>query len=101
MKKSVLLVCIAVLALHASATEKLPPDGRTFIADREGCDHLRGEVPKPLDKQRMKELKGEIQTLCTGMDRKLTQLKRKYATNRTVMKRLGEIEPEIEAGRDD
>lgn len=98
MMRKALVVCVTLLALQASATEKLPADVRDFIADREGCDHMRGEVPDPPDKQRMQELEREIRKICTGTDRKLARLKRKYASNRPVMKRLREFEPTIEEG---
>jgi len=44
----------------------------------------------------MKEMEREIRKLCTGTDKKLTQLKRKYAKNQAVMKRLNEFEEKIE-----
>jgi hypothetical protein len=94
-----LVMCVAVLALHASASEALPAEVRNFIDDREGCDHMRGEVPDPPDKQRMKELKREMDKLCKGTDRKLAQLKRRYVANRGVMQRLNELEPQIEASK--
>lgn len=99
MIKKALIVCVTLLALQASATEKLPADVRDFIANREGCDHMRGEVPDPPDKQRMDELKREIQKLCTGTDRKLARLKRKYAFNRAVIGKLNEFEPQIEGAQ--
>jgi hypothetical protein len=92
-----LVMCVAVLALHASASEALPADVRNFIDDREGCDHMRGEVPDPPDKQRMKEIKREMDKLCKGTDRKLALLKRRYAANRAVMQRMNEFETRVEA----
>ena len=66
------------------------------MEQREGCDHFRGEVPDPPDEQRMKEIEREIRKLCTGTDKKLQQLKRKYAKNQAVLKRLNEFDEKIE-----
>ena len=78
------------------AESKLPFDVAKYVEQREGCDHFRGEIPDPPDKQRMREIEREIRKLCTGTDKKLVQLKRKYAKNQSVMKRLNEFEEKIE-----
>jgi hypothetical protein len=91
------LACAVILSLQAFAAEVLPADVNRFIDRREGCDHMRGEEPEPGDKQRARELKREMDKLCKGTDRKLAQLKKKYAANVGVMKRLDEFEPQIEA----
>lgn len=98
MRRTILLtLLVACFSLPASATEKLPADVQAFIADREGCDHMRGEVPDPSEKQRMKKVTREIEKLCKGTDRRLDGLKRKYASNRVVMRRLNSFEVQIEA----
>ncbi|MCC2954680.1 hypothetical protein LK542_03505 [Massilia sp. IC2-477] len=89
------LVCLGASSAIA-AEEKLPTDVAKFVAKREGCDHFRGEMPDPPDKQRMREVNQEIRKLCTGTDKKLAQLKRKYANNPVVMQRLSEFEEKIE-----
>ena len=45
----------------------------------------------------MKEVEREIRKLCNGTDKKLVKLKRKYAKNQAVMKRLNEFEEGIES----
>jgi hypothetical protein len=97
MIRQILVMCALMLSLQSNAAEALPSDVRNFIDDREGCDHMRGEMPDPGDKQRAKELKREMDELCRGTDRKLTQLKKKYAANVLVLKRLDEFDPKIEA----
>lgn len=91
---------IAVLFVSVSpamgAQDKLPPDAAKYVEQREGCEHFRGEIPDPPDKQRMKEIERETRKLCTGTDKKLAQLKRKYAEDQAVMKRLNEFEEKIE-----
>lgn len=44
----------------------------------------------------MREVEREIRKLCTGTDKKLAQLKRKYAKNQAALKRLKEYEENIE-----
>lgn len=92
-----LLLLIASVALQALAAEKLPPDVRAFVRDREGCDHMRGEIPDPPDARRMREINREIRKLCKGTDQRLAGLKRKYAEDPAVLERLNEFEPRIEA----
>jgi hypothetical protein len=97
MKK--ILICLALLttALPVFADSALPRDVQKFIDRREGCDHMRGEIPDPGEKQRMKEVNREIEKLCKGTDKQLAQLKKKYASNAMVMQRLNEFEEGIEA----
>ena len=45
----------------------------------------------------MKEIEREILKLCKGTDKTLSKLKRKYAKDQTVMKRLNEFEDNIES----
>jgi hypothetical protein len=93
------LVALALLfALSAIAGEALPKDVQNFVLKREGCDHFRGEIPDPADAQRMKEVKRELKQLCTGTDKALAQLKRKYSRKRAVIQRLEEFDARIEAG---
>lgn len=75
---------------------RLPSDVAKYVKQREGCDHFRGELPDPPDAQRMKEIEREIRKLCTGTDKKLEQLKRKYAKNQAVLNRLNEFDEKIE-----
>jgi len=93
------VICLVLLAplLPALGQESFPRDVQRFVDRREGCDHMRGEIPEPSEKQRMKEVSREIRKLCTGTDKELVQLKRKYATNSTVMQVLNQFEPDIEA----
>ena len=79
-----------------AAEPRLPSDVAKYVEQREGCDHFRGEFPDPPDKQRMKQIERELRKLCTGTDKKLAQLKRKYARNPVVLNRLSEFEEKIE-----
>lgn len=96
MVKTVLATCCFGLGSAIATEAKLPPDVAKYVEQREGCDHFRGEIPDPPDKQRTRKIEREIRKLCTGTDKKLAQLKRKYARNQSVMKRLSEFEKKIE-----
>ncbi|MFN3789548.1 hypothetical protein [Massilia sp.] len=94
--KAVLVAFCFSFGSVVAAEAKLPPDVAKYVEQRDGCEHFRGEIPDPPDKRRMREVEREIRKLCTGTDKKLAQLKRKYAKNQTVMKRLEEYEENIE-----
>jgi hypothetical protein len=98
MKKPLVCLFLLISSLSAHADSTLPQDVQKFVDRREGCDHMRGEIPDPAEKQRMKEVNREIAKLCKGTDRQLAQLKKKYASNAAVMRRLDEFEEGIEAG---
>jgi len=95
--KAVLCVLYFGFGLAIAAEARLPSDVAKFVDQREGCDHFRGEFPAPPDEKRMREIEREVRKLCTGTDKKLQQLKRKYAKNQAVLKRLNEFEEHIEA----
>jgi hypothetical protein len=93
------LICLAILiaGLPVHSKETVPRDVQRFVDKREGCDHMRGEIPDPADKKRMKEVNRELRRLCTGTDKELARLKRKHATNAAIMHILDEFESGIEA----
>lgn len=101
-----LLLCAAVIAAvsaserfppHARAVETLPADVRAFIEKRQGCDHMRGELPDQSAIKRITEVIQEIDKLCKGTDRQLAGLKRRYATDCAVLLHLNQFETQIEA----
>ena len=97
MKRAAIFFTLLVSALPGLSQTALPKDVQVFVDRREGCDHMRGEIPEPSDKQRMKEVKREIRKLCAGTDKELARLKSKYSADPTVMQALHEFEPDIEA----
>jgi len=96
MKTIVLCLSLWVPFHPVLANEQLPNDVRNFIEQRVGCDHMRGELPDPVDKRRARQLQRETQKLCKGTDQKLAQLRKKYAKNSSVMQHLDAFEPAIE-----
>ena len=98
MKTLVLVPALLLFSLSpVFAAEKLPNDVRQFIAQRDACDHFRGELPDPEEAERMREVTGQIEKRCRGTDRRLRSLKKKYGSDAKVKKRLnvydGQIEP--------
>jgi hypothetical protein len=96
-KNTLIALCLFGIAASAIADEKFPSDVAKFVAKREDCDHMRGEIPESADKRQMKEIIREINAQCKGTDRNLAKLKKKYSGNAEVMRRLEEFEPRIEA----
>jgi len=99
MRKLIFALSLSLTLSPVRAGEPIPHDVQNFIDRREGCDHMRGEIPAPGDKRRMREVNREIQKLCKGTDKDLAQLKKKYAKTPAVMQRLDEFEPAIEAAQ--
>lgn len=96
MKQILLLLLLAISIGPAYAEGTLPEEVEKFLARREGCDHFRGEIPEPNQKARMREIEREIRRLCAGTDKQLGKLKKKYASDRKIMKMLNEFDPAIE-----
>ena len=88
MNLTVLIGYLAIVSVHSHAAGKLPLDVERFVAKREGCDHMRGEIPEPNQKARMREVQREIRRLCTGANKQLSKLKKKYAANSQIMAAL-------------
>lgn len=87
------------LLLSACATPPAPGDVEAFVARRDVCDHLRGEIPDPEEVERMRETLREIDEYCTGTDAELAALKERYRGDADVMRKLDRYEPRIEARR--
>lgn len=81
----------------ASGDVVFPKDVQRFIAKREDCDHFRGEFGENDDKKRQREVRANIQKLCTGTDRQLNALLKKYQRRPEIVERLSEFETDIEA----
>ena len=77
--------------LSLAAEQELPKDVGTFLAERESCDHWRGE--EGYDEERRAEIDRSICQSCPGTDSKLSLLKKKYLTNKAIMDKLAELEP--------
>ena len=84
----------------AIASAPLPSDIQTFIDQREGCDHFRGEPwdsgNDPEVKERREFIFQNLKKLCTGTDKRLADLRQKYRDNPVVSDYLNNYEAHIE-----
>lgn len=95
--RSALFLAIALAACGSPGPvrgQALPTDVAVFIERRDACDHFRNE--EPYDAARAAELKIRLAETCTGTDRELAGLRRKYANDQRVMDRLSRYEGQIE-----
>jgi hypothetical protein len=100
MLSTMAVMSLAFLANAAFAdASKFPKDVSEFLANREACDHFRGEVIDPPDPELKKERNENIAIYCTGTDKQLARMKKKYAKRRDVMKELKVLDAKIEASR--
>ena len=94
----VVLVFIAIVpsgyGAEPTAIKGLPADVATFKERRDLCDHFRGE--EPYDAERRTFLEESMNKYCTGTDKELASLKRRYKGNTVVLKVLSEYEETIE-----
>jgi len=95
---ALLIPLFTVLPLQAA--EKLPREVQKFVEQRDSCEHFRGEVPDPEERERMREVSLQIEKFCRGTDKKLASLKKKYRSSVVVQRRLAKYEPQIEPERE-
>lgn len=91
------LVCFFALLIGAGSTvanESLPKDISRFIAQREACDHWRGEYG--YDEERQADIDAAVCETCVGTDERLAKLKQKYKGKKEILAKLAEFEPDIE-----
>ena len=99
MKKKLSVVLVPLLTvLPLQAADKLPREVQKFIEQRENCEHFRGEVHEPEERERMREVSLQIEKFCRGTDQRLASLKKKYRSSVVVQRRLAQYEPQIEPG---
>jgi hypothetical protein len=82
-----------VVVLPGSSLAK-PSRLATFIAEREICDHFRGE--EAYDKARARFIAAKLKRYCTGTDRRLKALRARYAKHPKVLAKLADYEDSIE-----
>lgn len=78
----------------AAAGAPFPDEVTTFMVDRDGCDHFRGETP--YDEERRVYLAQSVAELCTGSDARLAWLRERYATDPVVTAALSGYADRIE-----
>ena len=76
------------------SVKPFPREVTEFMVRRDGCDHFRGE--DAYDGDRAAYIASNIRALCSGTDRKLAELRTKYARNADVTAALSGYESRIE-----
>ena len=98
---------LAVVPVNGAELKQVfPADVQTFISDREGCDHFRGE-PRDFDESYIRKygeealneqadraqfLDQKTEELCYQMDKRLTLLKRKYLADAAIVQQLSQYD---------
>ncbi len=89
------------LAASPTGRNALPDEVRRFIDEREICDHFRGEPfegSRPEQVERSEFIRDSLDIYCSGTDRRLAALKRRYRNDQDVMQKLNGYEVQIEGG---
>ncbi len=91
----VLVMAMAAGAGTAVSAAELPTDVKTFLANREQCDHFRGE--EAYDEARGAEINKALDKYCKGTDAALKKLKAKYRKGPpAVIEALAALEDTVE-----
>lgn len=78
----------------AASAAPFPREVTEFMVARDGCDHFRGE--EPYDAERRVYIEESIAELCRGTDAKLAMLRRRYASDPSVISALHGYDDRIE-----
>ena len=93
---------LLLLALSSSPAIDLPQEVRSFVTDRDACEHFRGEPTEGDSSEQVARrvfVQESLEIYCAGTDRRLAALKKRYADNLEVMSALGKYEPAIEGSQ--
>lgn len=91
---------LLLLALSTTPQAALPAEVEAFVAEREACDHFRGEPVEgdsPAQVERRAFVQDSLEIHCAGTDRRLAALRRRHAGNAAVLSALAGYEATIEA----
>ena len=98
--KQIFFLAPCVVFGTGAVAHDLPADVQSFIEERDGCDHFRGEPwgagDDPEVKERREFIFENIKKLCTGTDKRLAELRNKYRNDPVVIERLRAYEDSIE-----
>lgn len=99
MRTLILLALSAIFVVAEAGPKPLPEEVEAFIAERNTCDHFRGEPYEgnsPEQIERRTFIMDSLDIFCSGTDRRLAALKRRYKNNLPVMKELNKFEEKVE-----
>ncbi len=90
----ILLVMFTPAIVFAGSPTTTKKEYSQFTARRDQCDHFRGE--EPYDAARAREIAAKVKQYCTGTDRELRRLRKRYAHDPHVLERLRRFENSVE-----
>jgi hypothetical protein len=99
---TILLFHLLTVAPVFAGEKTFPPEVEAFISDRDTCDHFRGEPAEgdsPEQIERRAYISESLDIYCSGTDRRLAALKKRYKDNSVVLKRLSQYDEKIESSR--
>jgi hypothetical protein len=94
LKNYKIYLSIGLVACSISPLNAKSLNTAAFTTRRDLCDHFRGE--EPYDVARAREIAAKVKRYCTGTDRELRRLRKKYAHNPRVLQRLSQYEVSVE-----
>jgi len=94
--RSSVMLCAPLALVSCAGSYGSMEDVERFIQRRESCDHFRGELPDPSEKERLEEVIRKTNELCAGADVQLKLLRKRYANDPMVTSRLSKFEDTIE-----
>lgn len=86
-------------SVAVAESKGLPQEVKSYIAERNICDHFRGEPIEgnsPEQIERREFVADSLDIYCSGTDKRLAALKRRYKNNRAAMDKLSQYEKRIE-----
>lgn len=99
MKALATLFLCGITSVAVAEGRTLPKEVKSFIAERNICDHFRGEPfegNSPEQIERRKFIADSLDIYCSGTDKRLAALKRRYKRNPEAMSKLNQYEERIE-----
>lgn len=93
---------VLLLVLSATPPAQLPQEVEAFVVERDACDHFRGEPTEgssPEQVERREFVQQSFEIHCSGTDRRLAALKKRYSDNAAVMSALEKYELVVEGAR--
>lgn len=102
MKALAILILYSIASVAIAENEPLPKEVASFITERNICDHFRGEPFEGSSHEQIERRQfifDSMDIYCSGTDKRLAALKRRYKNNRAVMSKLNQYEEKVEGAQ--
>ncbi len=93
------LPALSVLAAIVAHAQALPDDVARFLSERKTCEHFLGEPVEGRtveQRERRDFVADSIDLYCSGTDKRLAALKRRYSKDTSIMAVLNPLEEKLE-----